>query len=165
MYRLPVALRAELARPMAIVRTTEEALAFSRGREVVAVGDVVTQMFLDAGVVPRVMVVDGVTQRMQKRAAALEHLPASGVEVVEVVNPPAEITRDLYVALERALAAPGPTVIHVTGEEDLAALPALVLARDGALVAYGQPHEGVVLVEVDGSSRERARALLHQMEA
>jgi uncharacterized protein (UPF0218 family) len=168
MYLLPESLRSHLAAPLAAVLSTSEALALARGREVVSVGDVVTQMFLGAGVVPRVMVVDGVTQRMQERAAALEHLPES---VVEVVNPAGSITPALFEAIVRALAAPGPTLIHVNGEEDLAALPALLHAPDGALVCYGQPplpasggRAGVVAVEVDGRVRERARFLLSQME-
>ncbi|MHB8605670.1 MAG: DUF359 domain-containing protein, partial [Thermoplasmatota archaeon] len=55
-------------------------------------------------------------------------------------------------------------VVEVVGEEDLAALPAILAAPAGAVVAYGQPNQGVVCVVVDDASRARARDLLSRME-
>jgi hypothetical protein len=40
-------------------------------------------------------------------------------------------------------------LILVKGEEDLAVIPAAILAPPGSLVFYGQPGEGVVICEVD----------------
>lgn len=164
MYSLPDALRAALARPFAPVLSTAEALRFVEGRIVYAVGDVVTQTFLDAGVVPHVMVVDGVTKRATQVASALTGLPPEDIVRIEVENPAARITRPLWDAVERAAAAALPTLIHVIGEEDLAALPAMLFAPDGAVVCYGQPDEGVVAVIVDADVRERVRRFLDQME-
>jgi uncharacterized protein (UPF0218 family) len=53
--------------------------------------------------------------------------------------------------------------VVVDGEEDLATLPALVAAPTGASIVYGQPGEGMVLVEVDLTSTDRARDLLSRM--
>ena len=47
-----------------------------------------------------------------------------------------------------------PLKIYVEGEEDLATLPAVLLSPTGSMVAYGQPGEGVVLVEVDESKKK-----------
>ena len=178
MYKLPTSLRQTLATPFGPVHQTREAVDAARSsRLVIAVGDVVTQTLLDHGIVPKLMVVDGVTQRGTKVEAALRGLPA-GVRQVRVKNPPAEITRELVSALEAALDGPGSTVITVQGEEDLAALPAMILAQDGALVCYGQPpanatepgaqavsaRGGVVVVVVTPLVRERAKDILNQME-
>ena len=164
MYRLPPALRPVLATPFGPVHATDAAVAAARATHLlVAVGDVVTQTLLDHGVVPKVMVVDGVTQRGTKVEAALRGLPP-GAREARVRNPPAEITPELVDALRGALAAEGPTVVIVQGEEDLAALPAMILAEDGAIVCYGQPREGVVVVVVTPVVRQKAKDILTQME-
>lgn len=164
MYRLPPALRPVLAKPFGPVHDTGEALRKAKGRTVVSVGDVVTQMFLDAGVLPKLMLVDGVTQRGAVVEGALENLPTFNVKRVEVRNAAATLTHQLLSAMDAALKGKGSTLIHVIGEEDLAALPAMIMAPEGAAVCYGQPNEGVVVVIVTPVVRERARELLEQME-
>lgn len=163
MYRLPDALRPRLAAPFGPVHDTAGALAAARGRLLVTVGDVVTRTFLAAGVVPRLMVVDGVTLRGTVVEGALEGLPAH-VRRVEAKSAAGEISDDLVEAITRALLEPGSTLVHVIGEEDLAALPAMALAPDGAAVCYGQPRQGVVVVVVDAAARRQAQEILHQME-
>ena len=44
----------------------------------------------------------------------------------------------------------------VDGEEDLAVIPLVIAAPDGAIVLYGQPHQGVVLRTVDCAAKETA---------
>lgn len=164
-YHLPTHLRATLATPFGPVHDTSHAVAAARdARLVIAVGDVVTQTLLDHGIVPKLMIVDGVTQRGTKVEAALRGLPATGVREVRVHNPAAQITRALRDAIHEALDGAQSTVILVDGEEDLAALPAMMHAHDGALVCYGQPNEGVVVVVVTSVVRERATQILNQME-
>ena len=164
MYRLPVSLREELAKPFGPIHDTGEALRKTKGRLVISVGDVVTQMFLNAGELPKLMLVDGVTKRGAVVEGALENLPDHGVRRVSVQNPAAEIRQQLLSAMDAALKAKGSTLIQVVGEEDLAALPAMILAPEGAAVCYGQPDRGVVVVIVTPAVRQRARELLEQME-
>jgi len=164
MYRLPASLRPLLAKPFGPVYQTRRTLEETRRKVVVAVGDVVTKTFLDQGVVPKLMVVDGVTLRGTRVADALEGLPTHGVRHVDVDNPPACITRELIGAMDRGLKEKGSTILHVKGEEDLAALPAMILAPNGAVVCYGQPREGVVVVHVDDAIRKQAQDILNQME-
>ncbi len=54
--------------------------------------------------------------------------------------------------------------IEVDGEEDLAAIPAILMAPEGARVLYGMPGRGMVVVIVDSSARSKAKALLDLME-
>jgi GTP-dependent dephospho-CoA kinase len=163
MYKLPESLRPALAAPFGPVHDTAGALRAVRGRTLIAVGDVVTQTFLDAGLVPKLMIVDGHTQRGSVVHAALERLPKDVSQVV-VENPAATVTERLYRAVEDALTRDGATLIIVKGEEDLAALPAMIFAPEGALVCYGQPHRGVVVVETTPEVRARANDILHQMQ-
>ena len=131
---------------------------------VVSVGDIVTQMFLNHSVLPKVMVIDGVTLRGSRVSDAHTNLPTHGVRTIKVDNPPATITRALVGAMDRGFKESGSTLIRVSGEEDLAALPAMILAPAGAAVCYGQPREGVVIVVVTPVVRQRAQDILQQME-
>jgi len=55
------------------------------------------------------------------------------------------------------------TQIFVDGEEDLAVLPAMILAPDASIIIYGQPDEGIVLIKVDEEMRNRAKDILKKM--
>jgi hypothetical protein len=57
-----------------------------------------------------------------------------------------------------------PVTIDVDGEEDLAALPAIIATPVGGSVVYGQPDEGMVLVAVTPAARREAHALLSRMD-
>jgi len=157
-------LRPELKEPMGELYTDVEALLSAAGEPIVAVGDVVTAHLCRAGRPPDVALIDERTER-----SAVDEDVSRAIEgfdrEVAVDNPAATLTADLLEALATALATPeGTTLLRVDGEEDLAALPAILLAPRGASVVYGQPGEGMVLVEVDGPATDRARELLSLME-
>ncbi len=175
MFKLPDALRAELARPMGKVLTTSEALDVARGRLLIAVGDVCSERFLEAGRAPDVIVADWRTQRTADLHRFRERATREpDVLRVRVKNPPGVITEPLWDAIVTAVgAATAPvrrrTLVEVDGEEDLAALPALLLAPEGAVVAYGQPPvhgyaEGVVTVIVAPDVRRHVRSILERFE-
>ncbi|MEM2870522.1 MAG: GTP-dependent dephospho-CoA kinase family protein [Thermoplasmata archaeon] len=133
-----------------------------KARPLVTVGDVVTSTLLAAGIRPELAVFDFKTKR--KERVGLEFfLERAGGEVLRAPNPAGTLTQELWSAIERGirLAQEGRSAcVVVEGEEDLAAIPAILLAPDGAVVLYGMPGKGVVVVRVDGTSRARARGLL-----
>jgi uncharacterized protein (UPF0218 family) len=131
----------------------------------VAVGDVVTYHLLGAGVTPDVAVVDGRTERESVGDAVARRLADLRV-THRVENEAGTLSAPLVEALVEGLADDGApqTTIEVAGEEDLATLPAVVAAPEGATVVYGQPGEGMVAVRVDAASRERARSLLDRFD-
>jgi uncharacterized protein (UPF0218 family) len=161
--RLQDGLRGELKDPMGEVYTDAEVLLAAAGAPIVAVGDVVTYHLLEAGHTPAVALVDERTERSAVDPEISEGI-AGFDSVVAVENPAATLTAELLEALAAAIDAGGTTLIEVDGEEDLAALPAVLLAPAGASVVYGQPGEGMVLVTVDRPTRERVRDLLGRME-
>lgn len=162
LLRLPEALRAELKEPMGPVFTDAEPLLAAAGRPVVAVGDVVTRHLLGVET-PRVALVDGRTERSDLAEPERPDLAAFDRRE-RVDNPAATLSTPLLRALGEALVAEGTTAIVVEGEEDLATLPAVLAAPDGATVVYGQPGEGMVRVAVDATARERVRDLLGRMD-
>ncbi|MFQ5909082.1 MAG: GTP-dependent dephospho-CoA kinase family protein [Thermoplasmata archaeon] len=162
--RLPEALRPELRIPLGRLTDAAGFDAEVKGLgKLVTVGDFVTAAALHATQRPRVAVVDFHVER--KPDDRLAELPLyEGAKVLEVENPAGQIAAGTWDALMQAYDHPGPVVIRVQGEEDLMALPAIVLAPPGFVVAYGLPARGAVLVDITGESRGRADAFLARME-
>jgi hypothetical protein len=161
MLRLPEDLRGAFKEPLGPIFTDAEALLAEAGTPLVAVGDVVTYHLRLADCTPDVALVDGRTKR---EAVSGEIARVLGRPHVEVENQPGTLSDDLLTALRDALDADESTVVHVDGEEDLATVPAIVAAPDGASVVYGQPDEGMVHVAVDEETRATARELLTRMD-
>lgn len=162
--KMPTEMREELKEPLGEVYTDTDALLADAGDPIVAVGDIVTYHLLEAERRPAVAIVDGKTKRERVEREVLGATEAFD-ERIDVANPQSTITDDLLEALASALEAPEVTVIVVDGEEDLASLPAVVAAPDGASVVYGQPDEGMVLVPVEEGTRARCRELIDGMQS
>jgi uncharacterized protein (UPF0218 family) len=159
--RLPDDLRDDLKPPLGPVFTDVDALLEAAGTPLVTVGDVVTAHLERAGRRPHLAVIDDRTERSPVDDAVQSAISAPDRSVE---NPAATVTGSLVQAMRSGLASDDPTTIFVEGEEDLAALPAVLLAPDGASVVYGQPGEGMVLVSVDPDIRNQVRSLLERFD-
>jgi hypothetical protein len=129
-------------------------LPFIRGHPVYTVGDVVTHRLIQQGIIPDIAIIDGYSMRVP-----CQRRPEGFDRCIRVRNPPATITDELIRELDRAVAHP-PVLIYVEGEEDLAVIPLVIAAPDGAMILYGQPQQGVVLRTVDAAAKTEARSLL-----
>jgi hypothetical protein len=80
---------------------------------------------------------------------------------LNAVNPPGTITDELWTTIQKSfdIAQGSNVLIVVDGEEDLAVIPCVLMAPEGSLILYGQPGEGVVLVEAD-KVKETAKEML-----
>jgi uncharacterized protein (UPF0218 family) len=164
LLELPDDLRHELKDPFGPIYVDPEALLAETDGPIIAVGDIVTYHLLTADRTPDVALVDGKTKREAVEERVREGIEGFDVRV-EVENPAATLTEELLRELRVALETEGTTVITVTeGEEDLAALPAILAAPDGSAIVYGQPDEGMVLAIVDDELRARMRDLLEGMD-
>jgi len=137
-----------------LYRSIDDVLPLIEGKDIYTVGDVVTHNIQKKGITPSVAVVDGYTMR-----SPCNRMPAVLGERFLVKNPAGTITDELISALENAVRHP-PVTIVVEGEEDLAVIPLVMTAGNGAVVLYGQPHKGVVLRTVDDEARRIARHFL-----
>ena len=163
MLTLPPEMRSAFKEPLGPVYTDTDALLADAGDPVVAVGDVVTYHLRAAGRDPDVAVVDGKTKR-EAVPPEVEAALTGERRRLTVSNPPATLSEALLSALVDALAAAGPVDVWVDGEEDLAALPAVLCVPAGGSVVYGQPDEGMVLVRATPAAKARARDLLGRMD-
>lgn len=160
---LPDELRHELKEPFGSLYTDAETLLADAGDPLVAVGDIVTYHLIEAGRVPDVALVDERTKRVEVDDEV--KAAVSGFDRrIEVENPPATLTGALLSALSDGLQSPETVLVDVDGEEDLAALPAILAVPAGGTVVYGQPDEGMVLVEPDEATRNRVRSLVERMD-
>jgi len=169
MLSLPPDLRGAFKEPFGPVYTDAAALLADAGRPVIAVGDIVTYHLLEAGHRPGVAVVDGRTEREAVDEEIREVL-SDPDRAREVANDPGTLGEPLLRALADAVAGvtadadAGPITIVVDGEEDLATLPAVLVAPAGATVVYGQPGEGMVAVAATDDAKAEMRSLLERMD-
>jgi len=177
---LPETLRVELKEPLGEIYTDPDALlaavddhaeataasdSSTSETRLLTVGDVVTATLADAGRQPDIAVIDGRTEREPIDPAVEATLSALAGRRLSVTNPPATISESLLTTLrEAATTTELPLTISVDGEEDLAALPAILALPDGASVVYGQPDEGMVHVPVRPAVRTTARELLTEFD-
>ena len=163
-HRLPEGLRTELARPVGRLFSAREVKSQSFAdvvREapmVITVGDRVTETLGAQGRVPDVQVVDS---RENRKARAPPDVAYA--RRIEVENPPATITEAAIEGIKEALRGQKPVRVAVVGEEDLLAIPVIVLAPMSALIFYGQPGEGIVVVRADAESKSRNKAILAEI--
>ncbi|MEM1981989.1 MAG: DUF359 domain-containing protein [Candidatus Hadarchaeales archaeon] len=152
--KLPEHLRDRLKRPLGrVFPSMGEAVEYLRTlkpKRIVTVGDRVTLTLLEEGIRPDVCVVDLKTLRSPLAEEERKRLERLDLPEKRVVNPPATLSDELWKAFD----LPPPLKIVVEGEEDLATLVAVMKSPPGTAVLYGQPKEGVVVVEVERVRRE-----------
>ncbi|MCJ7632059.1 DUF359 domain-containing protein [Candidatus Bathyarchaeota archaeon] len=126
--------------------------------KVVVVGDAVSLGMRKYGMEASLYIVDQKTLRTDISDKI------SGLNELVVRNPAGEVTEEAYEMLKRVLREEKSTVIRVEGEEDLLTLPLILLAPIGSIIAYGQPHVGLVVIRVTPALRNEARLLLDAMK-
>jgi uncharacterized protein (UPF0218 family) len=132
-------------------------------KKLITVGDVVSLTVNNNGIRPDIAVYDGMTERREMTAFD-ELVKNKGWEPVSVTNPAGTITKELVNAVENALTGNKKVMIRVTGEEDLAVLPCILLAPIGTNIIYGWPGKGMMLITTDERIKKRAEKLLEQTE-
>jgi len=138
------------------INSAAEALNKLHPIKLISVGDAVTSELISFGIKPDTIVVDFNVMRSPVKEEMKIKIENFNAKSVKVKNPPGAITEELRMALE----IDPPVKIIVDGEEDLAALQAVIAAPVGSVVAYGQPNEGIVLVEVTEEKKEEFQGLL-----
>ena len=126
---------------------------------IISVGDRTTEKLIDFNLIPSLQIIDGQEKREKREPPKLEH----AIELT-VDNPAAEITSESISMIKKAFTLQPPVRIFVNGEEDLLVLPACVYAPENAVVLYGQPNQGLVIVRITPEIRNKVQGLLDLME-
>ena len=126
---------------------------------IITVGDRTTEKMIDFDLTPSLQIIDGQEKREKREPPKLKNATELSVK-----NPAAEITSESISLIKKAFTMQSPVRIFVDGEEDLLVLPVCIHAPENAIVMYGQPHEGLVLVKVTPEIRNKVQTLLDLME-
>ena len=127
---------------------------------VVTVGDATSELLIKMGLIPFLQIVDGKEKRHER------DLPTSDsvVTTMNCKNPAGEITEQSIDIIKKALDSKPPIRIIVDGEEDLLVIPVCLFAPENCVVMYGQPNEGLVIVEITNQVREKVQNIVNSMK-
>lgn len=126
---------------------------------IISVGDTVSRNLMKSGIKSNLAIIDNLAMRK-----ATKDVPLKVDRIVHVTNPAGTITNEAIEAIKNALESNEQTVIVVDGEEDLLTLVAVLYGPENAIVLYGQPHEGIVVVKVSSIKRIEIERILKIME-
>ncbi len=121
---------------------------------VIVVGDATLRRFQEMNLPFDLAIIDGKIQRQEYRPLVID---PKLIDLI-VVNPSSHITPMLADGISLALKNK-LKYVYVDGEEDLAAIVALLLVPLGAAVYYGQPNEGMI----EWVATEQQKAMAYQI--
>ena len=131
---------------------------------IATIGDICTIKIIEEIRIPNLMIVDYKTKRDLSLTKEQKNIiESTDCKTVEVMSEAGTISKELYNVIEIAITKNKKTKIIVNGEEDLATLPVIKLCQIGAKVIYGMPDKGMVVVDVNQQTKERANKLLERM--
>ena len=166
--RLTEEVRRELKKPLGLLLHKEKGSPIEQLKEIleerqivniIVVGDYTTRRVLERGLDADVYILDNKTMRKPTQPISLDLEQA-----IHVRNPAGEITKEAWIAVKQAIQSKKRTKVMVDGEEDLLTLPAILFSPIGSLVIYGQPKEGLVVVEVSKKKKDEIKRIIGRME-
>ena len=139
--------------------TKEKIVSMLEGaKKIISVGDATTERLISFGITPDIAVIDG----MERRSLRNRTINYDAKEMI-CTNPAGTISKEAVHVLQCALETPYPVTVKVEGEEDMLALPLFRMAPRGSAVLYGQPLEGIVLVNITEGKQNEAKDLMDKI--
>ena len=126
---------------------------------IITVGDRTTENMLQLGLKPQVQIIDGLEKRSQRIVPTNDTVNTN----LSCKNPPGEITEESIQVIQKAFSCESPVRIMVDGEEDLLVIPVCISAPENSVVMYGQPNEGLVIVQITPKIRAKVQKILDSM--
>lgn len=157
-YALPKKLRTELGRPFGEI--VQKITQVDKPKLIITVGDQTTMDCLRIGITPNVSIVDYKVQRIRAFETHLDLGFGSDIKVFRAENPQGYISKNLSTVVHKSVHDKDKSVVVVSGEEDLAVLPAVLLSGLGTNLYYGLRNQGLVKIVVDIDCKNTFLALL-----
>jgi hypothetical protein len=161
-------MRAELKAPLGKLLPGESHETVSKLRRILGkkkppmfavVGDFTSSNILEAGLDPDIIVIDYRVMRLD-----VDPLNHGERHILLASNSRGTIDAEAWAVLEEAVTLKSRTAVIVEGEEDLLVLPLISLMPLGSVIVYGQPREGMVVVEVSEERKGWAESFMTRME-
>ncbi len=125
----------------------------------ITVGDATTEKMQNYEITPSLQIVDAQEKRVKREPAKSGDISTN----LSCKNPPGQITEQSIETIKEALSSKPPVRILVDGEEDLLVIPVCIYAPDNAIIMYGQPNEGLVVVAVNEEVKKKTKSILDAM--
>ena len=113
----------------------------------ISVGDATLNNLINVDLYPNLSIIDQLIQRKNHDFNII-----NSENLFNAINPSGFITSDLWETIDTAIKSAINNDVHhlivVDGEEDLAVLPCILMAPEETIIVYGQPNEGLVLLNV-----------------
>jgi hypothetical protein len=163
--KLPNSIRGQLKIPLGELIPENQATKSNilkhipKNSYVITVGDRTSEKIINFGLIPALQIIDNQEKRV-------ERIPVKCDVSTELAcnNPAAEITTQSIEVIKKAFVSKTPVRLVVNGEEDLLVIPVCIHAPKDAIVMYGQPNEGLVIVKITPEIRNKTQRLLDSME-
>ena len=163
--QLPDDLRDQLKNPLGSLVSDSDSnkeniiKKFSAESVLITVGDRTTENILQLGFKPQIQIIDGLEKRNQRVVPTDDTINTK----LSCKNPPGEITEESIQIIKKAFSSEPPVRIIVDGEEDLLVIPVCIHAPENSVVMYGQPNEGLVIVQITPKIRAKVQKILDAM--
>ncbi|MFX0084522.1 MAG: GTP-dependent dephospho-CoA kinase family protein [Candidatus Hodarchaeota archaeon] len=175
-YNLPKKLRSSFRKPIGKLFTgnfqnsAKEARVYIKSLNpplVMSIGDFCTKTLFDVDFFPNIVIYDNKTHKTEE-----VNLNLNSYHYFKTYNPPGWILTEAWDEIKTAIAFcienNCPVRVHITGEEDLLVIPAIISLPLGSIVVYGQPkidtEEGIVVTPITSSLKKIAQSLLDKFE-
>ena len=168
---LPTNLRKRLRQPLGkVFKNTTQILKFitkSRPQIIIAVGDIISQELEKKGFTPDVKIIDYRSRRQALYPSTIypvREVEKNSSRPARTVNTSGTINHQSVKAIDSAIkkffSTKKSQTVVVKGEEDLLALPAIMLSPLDSHIYYGHWQLGVIGVEVNCQTKEKITRLL-----
>ncbi len=167
-YRLTPELRSQLKKPIGrlirgpfdkTIQTLKEIVREEEPPKIISVGDTVSKNIAKNNITSDISIIDNKVMRK-----TIDPITLWTDRTFYVTNPPGTITEEALATIQEALKTEYPVKIVVDGEEDLLTLPGVWYAPINSFVVYGQPLEGIVIVQVTKQKKEEIEKILKTMK-
>jgi len=175
-YKLPKKLRSSFRKPIGklftgtFLKAAKEASFYIESFNpplVMSIGDFCTKTLFDVDFFPNIVIYDKKTHRTEDVILNL-----NSYHYFKAYNPPEWILINAWNEIKTAIAFciedNCRVRVHITGEEDLLVIPAIISLPLGSIVVYGQPkintEEGIVVTSITSSLKKLAQNMLDKFE-
>jgi hypothetical protein len=160
-YFLPVHLRDELRKPFGIpifgkkkevFEKFKKILKEKKFKKIITVGD-----YCSMNLPSEIKIFDGKIKRRK-----IYPPPKFGGKTLRCSNPRGTIQKEAWPVLKKAIEE--NKNVFVEGEEDLLAIPSVLLSEKNTAVIYGFPKKGICLIEVSPKIKKDFKELLRKFQ-
>lgn len=153
---IPEEIKNKLKKPLGRFISLEKVKEVNK--RIISVGDVCTLNLISIGITPHLAVFDHFYMRQQLEPDSIKILEKNFPDQKKYKNPKGTLSEKILEDARKLIEDGG--AILIDGEEDLTALAFILAADENYVVVYGQPKEGMIMVEYDEKIKKKIMSWL-----